>query len=182
MPSAFATTLIEMVGPVDGYIHTDPISLDTATTLSTRFALVNKYEPWTMVTTKSMLSQHPVAVWRQLSAHIRSREGSYGRMVTLYCGWANHGASAPTTVRDMANLKGHFSKTFGGTGDPGMFSVSIPCPFDGTMTDVLKTPFNEGTRPVFYYCFTEVKLATEPPDAMRALIEFDGHFDVYGRY
>jgi len=182
MPSHFAESLIAMVGPVDGYYHIDPVALDTPTKLGAKFASVAKYEPWSHKPTSDMYIRHPVAVWRHLKAIISSREGSHGRMVTLYCGWANEGAKAPETVQEMAMLKGHMSRTFGGTGDPGMFTVTIDCPFDGTMSDVGKMPYNDGARAVFYYCFTEVDLTSSPPDAMRALIEFDGRYDVYGRF
>lgn len=182
MPSAFSQQLIDQAGPVDGYLHIDPVALDTATTLATTFVNVSKYEPWEHDKTKVLVERHPVAVWRSLSCKISSREGSFGRMVTLYCGWSSNGASAPRTVRDMANLKGSFMRTFGGTGDPGMFSVVLSCPFDGTMTDTLAAPYNGGVRPVFYYCFTEVELTATPPDAMRAMLEFNGHYDVFGRF
>jgi len=183
MPGAFSSRLIEEVGPVDGYIHIDPMQLRTATTLNaTTFAVVLKYEPWTHVSTAALLAFHPVAVWRNLTANVSSREGAHGRMITIYCGWANNNMPAPTTVSGMRQLKGAFSKTFGGTGDPGMFSMNIPAPFDGTMTDTLKTPYNAGVRAVFYYCFVETNLTTSPPDADRCVIEFDGHYDVFGRY
>jgi hypothetical protein len=183
MPSAFSELLIAQAGPVDGYLHVDPKTLETATSLTgTTFSAVSLYEPWTHTKTATLLAHHPVAVWRHLSAKIASREGSFGRMVTLYCGWAAAGMSRPTTVEDMAVLKGALTRTFGGTGDPGMFTVTIPCPFDGTMTDTLHCPYNAGVRPVFYYAFVEQKLSDKAPDTMRASITFEGHYDVYGRY
>lgn len=182
MPTVFATTLIEQVGPVDGYLHVEPVSLDTPTTVHGNFATVNRYEPWSDETTAAILQHHPLAVWRHLTARISSREGSHGRMVTLYGGWSAAGAAAPANPQHMMRLRGAIVKTFGGTGDPGMFNVNIPCPFDGTISDVLKAPYNAGVRPVFYYAFTEVELTASPPEALRASIDFDGHFDVYGRY
>lgn len=181
--SAFSQQLITQVGPVDGYLHVDPVQLRTPTTLANNtFAAVSRYEPWTHTTTQQLLQHHPVAVWRTLKATISSREGAYGRMITMYAGWSSHGAAAPTTVREMRNLKNAFTRTFGGTGDPGMFSVELAAPFDGTMTDTLKTPYNVGVRAVFYYCFVEYNLVDSPPDADRCVVEFDGHYDVYGRY
>jgi len=183
MPSQFLSQIIAEVGPVDGYLHVDPILLDTPTTLATStFANVSKYQPWTVADTAAMLNRHPVAGWRSLSATVSSRPGVYGRMCTFYGGWSANDAAAPTTVREMRQLKGAVMTTVGGTGDPGMYRVVIPAPFDGTMSDVLKTRYNEGVRAVFYYCFTEIDLATSPPTADRFCIEFDGHYDVYGRY
>lgn len=103
-------------------------------------------------------------------------------MITFYGGWASAGARAPITVHDMAVLKGAVMRTFGGTGDPGMFNQTADCPFDGTMTDTLNTPYNSGVRPVFYYAFTEVDLTDKAPKSPRLHLLFRGHYDVYGRY
>jgi len=183
MPLAFAQRIIEEVGPVDGYIHIDPVSLEVATTLTSgKLAIVLKYEPWTHATTKEILGHHPVAVWRQLSATISSRPGVYGRMVTFYGGWAPFDMVAPTTVREMRQLKGAIMKTVGGTGDPGMWTQTIPAQFDGSMSDVLKTRYNSGVRAVFYYAFVEQELTDKAPKTERFTIEFDGHYDVFGRF
>jgi hypothetical protein len=181
MPT-FAEKLAEEIGPFDGYLLQDPVQLREATTLSgNKLASVSRYNPWEHSTTSTVLALHAAAIYRTLSVRIISREGVYGRMCTLYCGWRAAGANAPTTVAGMLALKGAFSRTIGGTGDPGMFSQTIPCPFDGAMEKVLKAPYNEGVRPVFYYAFVETVLTKEPPDADRFVLEFEGHFDVFGR-
>lgn len=181
MPT-FAERLAEEVGPFDGYLLLDPVQLRAPTTLSgVKIASVERYNPWENTATESVLVHHAAAIFRSLSVRIVSREGVYGRMCTLYCGWRAAGAPAPTTVAGMLSLKGAFSRTIGGTGDPGMFSQTIPCPFDGAMEKVLKTPYNLGVRAVFYYCFIETVLTKEPPDADRFVLEFEGHYDVFGR-
>jgi ABC-type uncharacterized transport system permease subunit len=182
MPSAFSEQLIAQAGPVDGYLHIDPQPVEDATKLDKAFGAVNRYEPWTHKQTEDLLKYHPVAVWRNLSVTIASREGSFGRMITFYGGWSSAGAAPPKTVHDMAALKSCVIRTFGGTGDPGMFNQVVPCPFDGVMTDTLNTPYNAGVRAVFYYAFTEVELTDKAPKSMRALLLFRGHYDVYGRY
>lgn len=58
--------------------------------------------------------------------------------------------TALTTVADMRKLNDAFSKTFGGTGDPRMFSVVIQAPFNSTVTDTLKEMY---TTRVFVPCF-----------------------------
>lgn len=183
MPSAFAQRIIEEVGPVDGYLHIDPVSLETpSTSASGKLSTVFRYDPWLHTTTKAMLDHHPVAVWRNLSVTIASRPGVYGRMVTLYAGWAPQDMPAPSTIREMRSLKGAVMKTVGGTGDPGMWSQNLPAPFDGSMSDVLKTRYNTGVRAVFYYAFTEQELTEKAPKTERFTLEFDGHYDVYGRF
>jgi hypothetical protein len=180
--TTFAARLAAEVGPFDGYILLDPVQVRDATALTNvRFGAVTRYEPWSHNTTATVLSLHTAAVYRSLSVRISSREGVYGRMCTLYCGWKAAGAAAPTTTAGMASLKGAFSRTLGGTGDPGTFERVLDCPFDGAMERVLKTPYNEGIRPVFYYCFVETALTADPPDADRFVLEFQAHYDVLGR-
>lgn len=180
--SAFAQRVIEEAGEVDGYLHIDPVSLETATTATAgKLAIVSKYEPWTMADTKSMLDHHPVAVWRNLKVTVTSRAGVFGRMVTFYGGWTAHDSPAPTTIKEMRKLRGAIMRTVGGTGDPGMWSVTSEARFDGGMSDVLKTRYNAGVRAVFYYAFTEQTLVESAPKTERFMMEFDGHYDVFGR-
>jgi len=82
----------------------------------------------------------------------------------------------------MLNLSGALAQTCGGTGDPGTFTVTIPCPFNDTMTDTMKTPYNDTVRAVFYYCFTEIDLIDKPKDTDRFLLHFRGTYEVQGRY
>jgi hypothetical protein len=183
MPSAFAQRVIEETGPVDGYLLIDPVFVETATTEKAgKLGAVSRYEPWTHEKTKLMLETHPVAIWREFKVTISSRAGVFGRMCTFYGGWARADALAPTTVTGVLNLRGSVMKTVGGTGDPGMWSTTIGAPFTDGMADVLQVPYNQGVRPVFYYCFVETELTDKAPKADRFCLNFYGHFDVYGRY
>lgn len=183
MPSAFTTQLIAQYGPAGNYKYSDAVQLKTATTLkSTGFAMINKCEPWNNTKAKGLLDHHPVAWWNSLSVSVSALPGVYGRMCTIYGGWASEGMSSPKTVDDMLGLHAAFTKTCGGTGDPGVFSTVIPCPFDDTMTDTLKTPYNGDVRPVFYYCFIEVDLIDKAPDSDRFLLHFNGGYEVQGRF
>jgi len=183
MPTQFAQEIINQVGEVDGYLLIDPIMIDKPTTFSSgKLALVSKYEPWMHDKTKVLLNLHPVAIWRRLSVTISCMPGVFGRMVTFYGGWAAHDAIPPTTLADMRALHGAVFKTVGGTGDPGLWSNTINLVFDGTVSDVLKTRYNVGVRAVFYYAFTETPLVDKPNSDARFSLEFDGHYDVYGRF
>jgi hypothetical protein len=183
MPSKFAQEIIEQVGPVDGYILIDPILIATPTTItSNKLMLVSKYEPWNHAETKTLLNLHPVAVWRKLSVTVSSRAGVFGRMCTFYGGWAAADMPAPSTIAQMRSLHGAVMRTVGGTGDPGLWTQTVTANFDGTVSDVLKTRYNQGVRAVFYYAFTETNLSKEPPNTDRFSLEFDGHYDVYGRF
>lgn len=183
MPTEFAQEIARQVGPVDGYLLIDPVMLDKPTTMKNGdLQLVSKYEPWTHDKTKTLLNLHPVAVWRRLSVTVSSMPGVFGRMVTFYGGWAAHDALPPKSLADMRALRGAVFKTVGGTGDPGLWSTTIDLSFDGTVSDVLKTRYNGGVRAVFYYAFTETPLMDKPPEAIRFSLEFDGHYDVHGRF
>jgi len=128
------------------------------------------------------LVYHPVAWWRNLSVIIAPMPGVYGRMCTFYGGWAANGIKRPSTLSDMLALHGGVMMTFGGTGDPGVNSTVISCPFNDTMADILKTPYNGDVRPVFYYCFVEMKLSDSAPDADRFVLHFKGEYEVQGKY
>lgn len=183
MPTAFANRIVEEAGAVDGYLHIDLVALDKPTQIANnKLALVNRYDPWELNDTKVLLDRHPVAVWRALSVTISSRPGVFGRMVTFYGGWAAYDSPAPATIRDMRALRGAVMRTVGGVGDPGLWTQTIAATFDGGMSDVLKTRYNTGVRAVFYFAFTESELSSTAPKTERFVLEFDGHYDLYGRF
>jgi len=182
MPSSFAQQLIDQYGDPQDYRFASAVQLKEATTLSTEFAKVLKYEPWTSSSAKNLLEFHPVAIWTSLEVRLAPRAGIYGRMCTFYGGWAASGAPTPKTVQDMVALHGAIDVTYGGTGDPGTVRVNIPCVFDDTLQDVLKAPYGDQGRPVFFYCFTEAAIIDKPGNADRFMLTFKGTYQVKGRY
>jgi len=182
MPTAFAQQLIEQFGGPEDYKFAAARQLKTATKLSTAFAVVNRYEPWTETKCAELLQHHPVAIWTSLEVRLAPRAGVYGRMCTFYGGWGAQGMATPTTVGEMVALHGAIDVTYGGTGDPGTVRVTIPCDFDTTMQDILKAPYGDQGRPVFFYCFTEANVVDNPGDADRFMLTFKGTYVVKGRY
>lgn len=182
MPGAFATQLINAYAKPEYYIYSDAIQVKTAVTLAATFSAVNMVEPWEETKTEGLLQHHPVAWFRSLSATIVPLPGIFGRMCTLYGGWAAKGVSRPATVADFMRLHGAFTRTFGGVGDPGTTAIVINCTFDDTMTEVLKTPYNTEARAVFYYAFLEVDITDKAQDADRFMIHMRGEYEVQGRY
>lgn len=182
MPSLTATRLIAEYGSDLDYKFAGSVQLKTATTLGSTFGTVHRYEPWNNASAKTLLVYHPVAVWKQLSVRLAPRSGIYGRMCTFYGGWAASALETPTTVDDMVNLHGAIDVTYGGTGDPGTVRVEIPCQFDDTMKDLLKGPDNQGSRPVFFYCFVESAVVDKPTDSDRFMLTFKGSYTLHGRY
>jgi len=182
MVSQTATRLIAEYGSDQDYKFAGALQLKTATTLSSTFGNVLRYEPWTNTGAKELLKHHPVAVWKQLTVRLAPRPGIYGRMCTFYGGWAAAGVEKPTTVEEMISLHGAIDVTYGGTGDPGTVRMEIPCVFDDTMKDLLKGPDNDSARPVFFYCFTEAAVVDKPPDSDRFMLTFKGSYTLHGRY
>lgn len=182
MPTPFATQLIEQYGGAEDYKFATAVQLKTATTLGQTFGIVTRFEPWTNTKAKELLAYHPVAIWVSLRVQLEPRAGIYGRMCTFYGGWGASSMPAPTTVGDMVSLHGAVSSSYGGTGDPGTVKVDIPCNFDNTMQDILKAPYGDGARPVFFYCFIETDVVDKPADADRFMLTFRGSFIVKGRY
>jgi len=183
MPSAFTQQLISQYGAAGNYKYSHATLLKVATSMTaTGFAAVNKHQAWAHPHAKTLLDHHPVAWWNEFSVTISALPGVFGRMCTFYGGWAPFGAPMPKTIDEMLNLNGALAQTCGGTGDPGTFSVTIPCPFNDTMTDTLKTPYNETVRAVFYYCFVELDLIEKAKDSDRFLLHFRGTYEVQGRF
>lgn len=182
MPSPFAQQLITQYGGVIDYRYAAAKQLKTATTLSAEFGGVQRFEPWTNTNAAGLLRHHPVAVWKNLAVRVAPRSGIYGRMCTFYGGWGASGMLTPTTVEEMVALHGAIDITYGGTGDPGTMRTEIPCIFDNTMQDILKAPYGEAARPVFFYCFVETPVIKDAADADRFMLTFHGSFIVEGRY
>lgn len=182
MPSTTANRLIAEYGGPEDYKFAAAVQLKAATTLGTTFGKVTRFEPWENTSAKELLKYHPVAIWNSLEVRLAPRAGIYGRMCTFYGGWAASGIDTPTTVEQMISLHGAIDVTYGGTGDPGTVRVSIPCEFDDTMKDLLKTPEAIGSRPVFFYCFTEADVIDKPKDADRFMLTFRGTYLLKGRY
>lgn len=182
MPTPFAQQLIEQYGGPEEYKFSAAVQLKQATTLSTTFGRVERYEPWTNTTASALLAHHPVGIWIDLEVRLAPRSGIYGRMCSFYGGWGPSGMTTPKNVEEMIALRGSIDVTYGGTGDPGTVRTSIPCVFDNTMQDIFKTPYGDGTRPVFFYCFTETNVVDKVPDADRFMLTFRGQYQVKGRY
>lgn len=182
MPTAFAQQLITQQGSVTDYKFGDSKQLKAATDITSVIAAVNRYEPWTNAKAKGLLEYHPVAIWTELSVDVVPRPGVFGRMCTFYGGWGAAGSPTPHTIADMVMLHGAICTTYGGVGDPGTTMATIRCQFDDTMQDLLKTPYADGGRPVFFYCFNESAIADKPIDTDRFMLVFRGTFNVYGRY
>ncbi len=182
MPSNFANQLIEHYGTPTNYKLSAAKALKTSTKLTTEFTSVQCYEPWNDVAIKPMLDLHPVAIWEELHVTLAPNTGVYGRMCTFYGGWSSQAAPRPTTLADMVALHNSIYKTYGGTGDPGVQQVTIPCPVQENNMDILKAPYGDGVRPVFYYCFTEHDLVTAVKDADRFTLLFKGTYQVKGRF
>jgi len=183
MPSTTASRLISEYGGPEDYKFAAAVQLKTATTLGATFGRVVRYEPWNNAGAKDLLKFHPVAVWKELEVRLAPRSGIYGRMCTFYGGWAAAGVHTPTTVDQIISLHGAIDVTYGGTGDPGTVRVKIPCEFDDTMKDILRGPTSEqDTRPVFFYCFTEVDVVDKPQDSDRFMLTFIGKYTLHGRY
>lgn len=182
MPTSFANQLIEQFGGVSGYKFSAAVQLKAATSLTTTFGAVRRFEPWASSCCRDLLQHHPVAVFSELQVRLAPRAGIYGRMCTFYGGWGASGMPTPTTVEEMVALHGAIDVTYGGTGDPGSVKTVIACNFDNTMQDVLKAPYGDGGRPVFFYCFTEADVVDKPADADRFMLTFTGQFDLHGRY
>jgi hypothetical protein len=183
MPSVFTEQLIAQYGPPGKYRFNDTPTTGTATTLrSGAIQNVSRVMPWQNTQAGSILAYHPVAWWSDLTVTIHALPGVYGRMCTFYGGWGAAGAPTPQTLSDMMALHGAFTRTWGGTGDPGTSSATVPCVFNDTMTDTLKTPYNDGVRAVFYYCFFETALTDKAPDSDRFMLQFVGSFNVQGTY
>jgi hypothetical protein len=183
MPSTTASRLINEYGGPEDYKFAGAVQVKAATTLTTSFGKVTRYEPWNNVGAQELLRHHPVAVWKELEVRLAPRAGIYGRMCTFYGGWAAAGVETPSTVEQMIALHGAIDVTYGGTGDPGTVRVGIPCAFDDTMKDILKGPSSEdGCRPVFFYTFTEVDVVTGAKDGDRFMLTFQGKYTLHGRY
>jgi hypothetical protein len=184
MPSQTATRLIAEYGGPEDYKFAGAVQLKTATTIKgSTLSAVTRYEPWTNKGAAELLKYHPVAIWKELEVRLAPRAGIYGRMCTFYGGWAAAGVVTPTTVEEMVSLHGAIDVTYGGTGDPGTVRVTIKCDFDDTMKDVLRGPSSEeGTRPVFFYAFTESDVADKALDADRFMMTFRGKYTLHGRY
>lgn len=184
MPSQTAARLIAEYGGPEDYKFAGAVQLKAATTIKgSTLACVTRYEPWTNKGAADLLKYHPVAVWKELDVRLAPRAGIYGRMCTFYGGWAAAGVVTPTTVEEMVSLHGAIDVTYGGTGDPGTVRVTIKCDFDDTMKDVLRGPSSEdGTRPVFFYAFTESDVADKALDADRFMLTFRGKYTLHGRY
>jgi len=182
MPSVTASRLITEYGSDRDYKFAAAVQIKTATTLSSTFGMVMRYEPWTNVNAKELLKHHPIAVWKHLTVKLAPRPGIYGRMCTFYGGWAASGVVTPTTVAEMVALHGSIDVTYGGTGDPGTIKVEIPCEFDDTMKDLLKAPDNMNSRPVFFYAFTETDIIDKPANDDRFMFTMKGTYELYGRY
>lgn len=181
MPSTTAARLIAEYGTQRDYKFASSVQVKKATTGGSTITVV-RYQPWENTKAKELLKHHPVAVWKELVMSLAPRPGIYGRMCTFYGGWAAQDVETPTTVDEMIALHGAIDVTYGGTGDPGTVRVSIPCVFDDTMKDLLKGPDNNGSRPVFFYCFTEVDVIDKPADADRFMMTFRGIYELHGRY
>lgn len=160
MSTSFVRQLLEQYSEPTSYIHSQTVQVKKPTSLSDVFGIVNLVQPWKSKNTADLLVFHPAAVWLNLSVDIYPLAGIYGRMCTFYGGWGASGGKIPASVSDMLALHGATMKSFGGTGDPGTMSVHSICPFNDTMADVLKAPYNDGVRPVYYYCFVELALVT----------------------
>lgn len=183
MPTNTSTRLISEYGGPEDYKFAGAVQVKAATTLAAEFGQVTRYTPWTNASAMELLKHHPVAIWKELEVKLAPRSGIYGRMCTFYGGWAAHGVTTPATVEEMVALHGAIDVTYGGTGDPGTVRVSIPCDFDDTMKDILKAPSSEeGSRPVFFYCFTEVDVVDNAKDGDRFMLTFKGKYTLHGRY
>jgi len=183
MPTTTAARLVEEYGGQTDYKFAGAVQVKASTTLTTQFALVNKYEPWSNADARGLLRHHPVAIWKDLSVSLAPRAGCYGRMCTFYGGWAADGADPPKTIEAMMRLHNAVDVTYGGTGDPGMTRMTLACAFDDTMKDIMKGPSSEaGCRPVFYYCFTEVDIVDKTKDSDRFMLTFQGKYTLHGRY
>jgi len=182
MPSLTSTRLIAEYGSDQDYNFAGAVQVKTATTLTTTFGAVMRYEPWTNAGAKELLKYHPIGVWKELSVRLAPRPGIYGRMCTFYGGWAAAGVVTPTTAEEMVALHGAIDVTYGGTGDPGTVKVQISCEFDDTMKDLLKGPDNDNSRPVFFYAFTETDVVDKPANSDRFMLTFKGKYTLHGRY
>lgn len=183
MSGATAARLIAEYGNQEDYKFAGAVQIKTATTLTTVFGRVMRYEPWTNETAGELLKHHPVAIWKSLRVNLAPRPGIYGRMCTFYGGWAAAGVVTPRTVEEMVALHGAVDCTYGGTGDPGTVKVSIPCAFDDTMKNIFRGPSSEDAcRPVFFYCFTETNVVDKVGDSDRFMLTFQGTFTLHGRY
>lgn len=183
MPGATATRLIAEYGGPQDYKFAGAVQIKTATTLSTVFGKVMRYEPWANTVANELLKHHPVAIWNNLEVRLAPCSGIYGRMCTFFGGWAAAGVVTPSTVEEMIALHGAINVTYGGTGDPGTVRVTIPCQFDDTMKDILRGPTSEsGCRPVFFYCFTEISVIDKASDTDRFMLTFQGRYTLHGRY
>jgi len=182
MPTPFAESLIQQYGTVEDYKFSAALQLKTATTLSAEFGKVMRFEPWENKSAKALLAFHPVAIWKQLEVRLAPRAGVYGRMCSFYGGWGAAEMKTPETVEEMVALHGAIDVTYGGTGDPGSVRTDIPCMFDNTMQDILKSPYGDGSRPVFFYCFTESSVVDKVADADRFMLTFKGSYILKGRY
>jgi len=182
MPTPFAESLIQQYGTVEDYKFSAALQLKTATTLNTEFGKVMRFEPWENKSAKALLAFHPVAIWKQLEVRLAPRAGVYGRMCSFYGGWGAAEMKTPETVEEMVALHGAIDVTYGGTGDPGSVRTDIPCMFDNTMQDILKSPYGDGSRPVFFYCFTESSVVDKVADADRFMLTFKGSYILKGRY
>lgn len=183
MPGQTATRLISEYGGREDYKFAGAVQVKLATTLTTTFGKVTRYEPWNNGHAKDLLKHHPIAIWRELEVRLAPRSGIYGRMCTFYGGWAAAGVATPTTVEDMVSLHNAIDVTYGGTGDPGTVKVTIPCHFDDTMKDILKGSSSENdSRPVFFYCFVEVDVIDKARDGDRFMLTFKGSYTLHGRY
>jgi hypothetical protein len=181
MPSTTANRLIEEYGSQKDYKFAAAVQVKTATKPGTHIDVV-RYQPWDNPKARQLLQHHPVAIWKDLVMSLAPRSGIYGRMCTFYGGWAANDVPTPTTVDEMISLHGAIDVTYGGTGDPGTVKVAIPCDFDDTMKDLLKGPECGGSRPVFFYCFTEINVIDKPSEADRFMMTFRGTFELHGRY
>jgi len=78
MPSVTASRLIAEYGSDQDYKFAGAVQVKTATTLTTTFGSVMRYEPWTNTGARELLKHHPIGVWKELSVLLHLALASMG--------------------------------------------------------------------------------------------------------
>lgn len=185
MSGAMAIMMRGIAGPQLGTMRfNDYVASPDATTISGNgtIAAVSQYCPWDEVDTAVIIGKYTYADWSRLNITFNPGPAAYGRAITVFCGWTNEGAVVPTTVKEFSRLKGFWTATFGGAGDPVTAKHEFPCPFDQSLLDILKCGnLLLGGRAMFNYCFVESDFGSTQVAGDEFSLVVSGEYNVFGQ-
>jgi hypothetical protein len=185
MSSAAAQHARAVVGPQLGKARfSDWIDAGDATTIGGAGVIgaVTQYCPWDEEDTAVIIARYTYADWDRLNVTFNPGPGAYGRAITVHCGWTHHLADTPTTMKEFSRLKGYWTATFGGAGDPSTASRTFSAPFDYAILDILKTGSHViGGKAMMNFMYTEAPFGTVQVDGSKFSFVVEGEFNLFSQ-